>query len=342
MRERTGITPDLDKLSLIDRCGTAPAYGRYADPSSCQSYWQCGPDRRLSSKGCCPGGHRFEASSSQCVPDSSCPVTCELNKTHTCAGDHKQFITGCPYDVNPNNPSEFFYKFMPGSAFRCQPMQIMDVTACRCVRAEGLRSDCNATVDLNFEDNPMNDEDRVPRVSVGNGHAANFSGSDDIVLKILASSGFWTKYFQISLRLLVSSPVTPGPLTAVVTNAACNVEESVSITMDGTNFYFKIFQLNSNQSAEIAIAYSGRADPDGWFTLILLYRRIDAQFQFSGSVGSYTQAYTGDIPLTKYIDIRTCALHIGYGYRYSGLVGLVDDFQVWKCDPRAATPRLGG
>ncbi|CAG5128225.1 unnamed protein product, partial [Candidula unifasciata] len=158
-----------------DRCETSPPNGRYADPTACQSYWQCGPDRRLSSKGCCPAGHRFEPSSSQCVPDSSCPVTCGGNRTHACAGEHSQFVTGCPYDVSLANPNEFFYKFMPGSSFRCQPMEVMDVGECRCVRDQRLSpSDCKATVSLDFEDVPMNDEDRVPRVSTGNGHAANF------------------------------------------------------------------------------------------------------------------------------------------------------------------------
>ncbi|KAH9502812.1 hypothetical protein Btru_074528 [Bulinus truncatus] len=323
-------------ICSADKCQTLQPNAKYADSASCQSYWQCGPERQLASKGCCPAGQAFDERSQTCVASNTCQVSCGPQAATGCNSTTATPATNtCPFDVTANNPNEYFYKEVPWAKSNCLPGDIMDLNVCRCVRGFPSKvTGCNPAVDINFESTTNSDEDSVPRSQIpGVGQVGNFSGNQDLILKYFAGSGFYTDYFQINLKLYLPTPPSGSQRIAVVTNADCNRKESVSITMDNRNFYFKIYQLDINEAAEIVIPYSGLADSKGWYDISLIYQKIKNNFEFTGKVGSVTQKYQGNVNLTAYIDMRTCALHLGYGFNYSSLVGYVDNFQVWRCNP---------
>lgn len=318
-----------------EKCNTLPPYARYEDISSCQSYWQCDTNQKLVQKGCCKDGFAFSSASQSCVSSPSCPVTCGPSSSKPCSSVSNVIPKSyCPYDVNRLNPNEFFYTQLPGNIIKCQGTDIMNLTLCRCVPAPpGTRAfgNCDPTINFDFDTSSNSDEDHVPRVQVpGMGGVADFTGADDLIVKYFAGSGFYTDYFQINLKLQIPKP--PSSRMAIVTNADCNIKESVSITMDNTNIYFRIYQMNSNQPIDIVIPYKNLADANGWYNIVLVYKKVGNQsYQFYATVGTTTRVYNGGEALTAVIDRRVCALHIGYGLNYASLIGRIDNFQVWKC-----------
>uniref|UniRef100_A0A2C9K346 Chitin-binding type-2 domain-containing protein n=1 Tax=Biomphalaria glabrata TaxID=6526 RepID=A0A2C9K346_BIOGL len=322
-------------ICSADKCQSLQPNAKYADQNACQSYWQCGDNRKLLSKGCCEAGQAFDERSQSCVTSSSCQVSCGSQVSTGCNMTTATPASTCPFAVTPTDPNEYFYKDVSWAKLRCLPNNIMNLTLCRCVAGyPDSVSGCDPSVNNNFETNPNSEEDSVPRIQVsGVGQVANFSGNQDLVLKMFAGSGFYTNYFQINLKLYLPNVPTGAQRMAVVTNADCSRRESVSITVDNKNFYFQIYQLESNSSVEINIPYSGLADNKGWYDITLIYQKIQNTFELSGRVGSVTQKYQGNINLTAYIDTRNCALHLGYGFNYNSLIGYVDNFQVWRCNP---------
>ncbi|KAH9502813.1 hypothetical protein Btru_074529 [Bulinus truncatus] len=313
-----------------DKCPYLLPNYKYADSTECQSYWQCGADKQLLSKECCNEGKAFDEKSQTCVTNESCQPSCKL-QVSTGGGGGSVTSSTCPYAITINNPNEFFYKQVPWAKLKCPSNQIMDLTVCRCVVSYISRSGCDPTVDINFETNSYSEEDNVPRIQIsGIGQVGYFSGNQDLILKSFAGSGFYTDYFQINLKLYLPTTPSGSQRIAVVTNADCNKKESVSITLDNKNFYFKIFQIDIDEAAEISIPYSGLSDSKGWFDITLIYQKVGKTFEFTGKIGSVSQKYLSNVSLKDYIDIRNCALHVGHGFNYSSLVGYVDNFQVWR------------
>ncbi|XP_055861068.1 balbiani ring protein 3-like isoform X4 [Biomphalaria glabrata] len=313
-------------VCFADLCRTLPPFSKYSDPTACQIYWQCTVDKVVPSKGCCEAGQAFDEKRQTCVTNKTCSGTCSLTENS---------YNFCPYDVTPYNPNEFFYKSVPWAKLICLPGFVMDLSVCRCVSMPypSRVAGCEPTVDIDFEISTDNEEDQVPRVIVpAVGRVGNFSGNQDLTLKMFAGSGFYTNYFQINLKLYLPNVPTGAQRMAVVTNADCNKRESVSITLDNKNLYFKIYQSELDQAAEVTLPYSGAADGNGWYSIILIYKKVDSNvFELTGQVGNITQTYGGS--LRAYIATRNCALHLGYGFNYTSLVGYTDNFQVWRCNP---------
>lgn len=217
----------------------------------------------------------------------------------------------------------------------------MDLDLCTCIPGTNgpvVDRECEGPiVDIDFEEDSVDsEEDKVDRISIpGIGRVANFQGNDNIVLKAFSGSGFYTNFFKIQLKVQFTEPLTNGPY-ALATNADCDVKESVSVTADNGNIIFQIYQKGSDVPQRIVIPYAGKEDQNGWYDITLEYKRRpdDKEFVFTGQVGNTVETYEGKPPMTRYIDARVCALHLGYGYQYAGLVGYVDDFKVWRCDPQ--------
>ncbi|KAK0060095.1 balbiani ring protein 3-like isoform X5 [Biomphalaria pfeifferi] len=313
-------------VCFADLCRTLPPFAKYSDPTACQIFWQCTVDKVVPSKGCCEAGQAFDEKRQTCVTNKTCSDTCSLTENS---------YNFCPYDVTPYNPNEFFYKSVLWAKLKCLPGFMMDLSVCRCVSMHypSRVAGCEPTVDIDFESSTDNEEDRVPRVIVpAVGRVGNFSGNQDLTLKMFAGSGFYTNYFQINLKLYLPNVPTESQRMAVVTNADCNKRESVSITLNNKNLYFKIYQSELDQAAEVSLPYSGAADGNGWYRITLIYKKVDSNvFELTGQVGNITQTYGGS--LRAYIATRNCALHLGYGFNYTSLVGYTDNFQVWRCNP---------
>ncbi|GFR79937.1 hypothetical protein ElyMa_002300700 [Elysia marginata] len=65
-----------------DLCATKEPNTRFADESSCQRYWECGADRKLKGRFCCPAGQGFDRKQGMCVDNPRCPDVCgPCNKT---------------------------------------------------------------------------------------------------------------------------------------------------------------------------------------------------------------------------------------------------------------------
>ncbi|KAK3773101.1 hypothetical protein RRG08_016205 [Elysia crispata] len=313
-----------------DKCAELPPSSRFPDESACQRYWECGANRRLAKRGCCPAGQGFDPRTQQCVANPSCPDVCGPCNT---TGTEPQ----CPLAPVVGRPNQYYYLTRPGTILPCPASLIFDPTICTCVTGQRVDSGpqlCIPTFQTGFE-RPLQYENKVPIVTFQGQQVGQFDGSGDLVIKAFAQSGFHTNHFQIDLRvnLATASPINNGQRVAVVTNADCQTIESVSITMDATNFYFRIYQMESTIPAEIAIPYAGLQDPNGWYQVSLVYSGRPGNFQFTATVGSRREIYRGPVPLINYIDRRKCALHIGFGYKYLGYQGYLDDISLWRCKP---------
>ncbi|GFO48023.1 protein pif [Plakobranchus ocellatus] len=315
-----------------DLCENLPPNARYADESACQRYWQCSAQRRLQSRECCPAGQGFDPNTQQCVPNQRCPDTCTpCNNTRGGGGAGPS----CPLAPVTNNPNQYYYLSRPSTILSCPSSLIFDPYICTCI--PGSSGDPGPTLCVPTYQNDFGTaryEDRIRRITYQGQQVGQFGGDDDFVIKAFAQSGFNTNHFQIDLRVnLPAEPTTGGQRMAVVTNADCDTIESVSITVDATNFYFRIYQVDSSTPAEIVIPYSGLQDANGWYNLRLVYTGGRGNFQLIATVGSQSVTYQGPVSLIDYIDRRICALHLGYGYNYLGFQGLMDDVRVWRCSP---------
>ncbi|GFR79929.1 hypothetical protein ElyMa_002300500 [Elysia marginata] len=166
---------------------------------------------------------------------------------------------------------------------------------------------CVPTFQADFE-RPVQHENDVPRITFQGRQVGQFRGTDDLVIKAFAQSGFHTDHFQIDFRVYPTEqpPSSRGQRVAVVTNADCDTIESVSITMDTTNFYFRIFQMGITAPAEITIPFAGLKDANGWYTVRLVYTGQRGNYRFSATVGSRTVSYKGPVELTSKLTSFWC------------------------------------
>ncbi|RUS72363.1 hypothetical protein EGW08_019879, partial [Elysia chlorotica] len=318
-----------------DKCAALPPNTLFPDESACQKYWRCGSNQRLASSECCPAGQGFDQIAQRCVVNSQCPDVCgPCNNTSSTptAG------SGCPLAPVPGNPNRYYYVISPGTTLACPETLVFDAAICTCVVGQGVVVTspqlCVPTFQTGF-DIPLDYQNNIPTISYQGQQVGQFDGTGDLVIKAFAQSGFHTPHFQIDLRVNLANTVPPsgGQRMAVVTNADCETMESVSITMDAQNFYFRIYQMESTTPAEIAIPFAGLQDANGWYKVSLMYAGGPGSFQFTATVGSKTEVYRGPVLLDNYIDRRKCALHVGFGYMYAGFQGYLDDISIWRCKP---------
>ena len=95
----------------------------------------------------------------------------------------------------------------------------------------------------------------------GNGNVGYFNGNARIILLRFSGSGFYFPYLEVALRVRLDDNVNfgNGGEMAIVSNGDCGQKESLAITVDAQNVYFKITPDGATDAEVIAVPYSRTA-----------------------------------------------------------------------------------
>ncbi|XP_070204564.1 multiple epidermal growth factor-like domains protein 6 isoform X2 [Littorina saxatilis] len=319
--EREGSCPE-------EPCRFLPSGARYANSGHCAKYWECSNGTTIG-EGCCPQGQGFDAAAGQCVADRNCPNNCASGFLSCSDGRASSGPPPCPYRVDPQNNKRFYHPEAADKFFPCAPTDFFNETACLCV--PDLTIGCVPYYDIPFDTStPNKSVSLYDNVQGGNGQVGYFNGNARIIMHRFGGSGFYFNYLEVALRVRLDDDVNfnLGKQMAIVSNGDCEVEESLAITIDAQNVYFKVHPAGAAQAEVVAVPYSQTSD--GWLDIRFQYEKNPfGLYDLTGTVNGQTQTLT----IKGRIDDRTCALQVGHGLGYDSLRGYVDDFKVWTCKP---------
>lgn len=121
---------------------------------------------------------------------------------------------------------------------------------------------CVPYYDISFDDgNPNNSVSLRSDIPGGNGNVGYFNGNARIILLRFSGSGFYFPYLEVALRVRLDDNVNlgNGREMAIVSNGDCRQKESLAITIDAQNVYFKVTPEGTTQAEVIAVPYSRTA-----------------------------------------------------------------------------------
>ncbi|XP_076452270.1 uncharacterized protein LOC143287913 [Babylonia areolata] len=284
-----------------DPCRTLPPFAKYPNSRSCGRYWQCDGNGKTKSSGCCPRAQGFDTRRGQCVPDNNCPNDCDPSFKSCGAGGRDDAgggqLPACPYKADQANRRRFFNPKAPGLYQACAPSDFFDELLCRCVK--DTSGGCKPFYQYDFDN--MDSTSGFQNVQVrpgtsmgGSGNVGFFNGGSRIILYRFSGSGYYTDYFEVSLRVRLDR--TPGAVQggqmAIVSNGDCEGEETLAITVDGQFVYFKVKSSEGTTTTVLRVPYAANAN--GWLVIKFQYEKKGSGpfYMMTGTVNGQSDSTT--------------------------------------------------
>ncbi|XP_053383788.1 sushi, von Willebrand factor type A, EGF and pentraxin domain-containing protein 1-like [Mercenaria mercenaria] len=303
-----------------DRCKDPFVHSyKHNDPNKCCAYWKCQHGRSFGE--CCGDGSSYSPSKQRCVPDYECKATCPFQDE----------IPAC--DKQPAKKDTQFKQYIGNghwTTMDCAPGTAFNPVDCKCslfimsVPGEKRRQVCKPEIYLPFS-NGFQDRSgknvyiKPENVTIHRG-AAYFNGNSRILINRFANTEF-AGNLVIKFRY---NEFRQGSyfneLQALVTNGDCGSDPSIVIAkMPG----HVLLGAKARASTSFALPTLDKE----WKEVIYIHNTKNLEGRVCGaSKAKWSYGH---------IKGNHCAMQIGYGSGLQSYVGLIDDFYVYQCRPRA-------
>ncbi|XP_067654985.1 uncharacterized protein [Haliotis asinina] len=315
--------------SVCGDCVYKGGAGYVKHPTICYAFYECDNTTREYTLLHCPSGMTWNDQIWSCVVDTSCAYTTSPTTTpNPCLVN----------SVDPSNPAGFVVTFN-GQVFNmnCAPGTVYNATTCKC--------DIPTTASLP----PCMDELYIPCAVDTNDHSGNWLwvANTDVTLATVPGRSFSACSFDGSADLSVPffknndlgdnwtikfnyrSQTGSTGNRVLVSNSVC---DSISPTLEVIHSQDTVcvnIETNTN-TFTLCSSNTGSPPPN------LPYVPVTVKVH-NGQLILVNGLHASSIPITGTVKLTKCPLAIGTGYKRVNYLGLLWNFQIWKCNPDSFT-----